>query len=82
MTAIPAVCVPIQIVQGARDQYGTMKQIQVAEAECYCPVDVTVVEVAAHSPHREAAEATLRTVADFVNRMLRLHGEGVITRAA
>src|SRR5438477_4706564 len=45
--------VPVQIVQGARDQYGTMKQIEVAEAECYCPVDVSIIESAAHSPHRE-----------------------------
>jgi pimeloyl-ACP methyl ester carboxylesterase len=74
--------VPVQIVQGADDQYGTMKQIEVAEAECYCPVDVSIIQGAAHSPHREAAEATLGAVAGFVNRVLRLHGEGDLSRAA
>jgi pimeloyl-ACP methyl ester carboxylesterase len=74
--------VPVQIVQGAQDQYGTLKQIEVAEDECYCPVDVSIIEGAAHSPHREATEATLDAVAGFVNRMLRGHGEGDLGQAA
>jgi pimeloyl-ACP methyl ester carboxylesterase len=74
--------VPVQIVQGAGDQYGTLRQIEVAQEECYCPVDVTMIAEAAHSPHREAPEATLEAVAGFANRMLRGHGEGVIGRAA
>ena len=74
--------VPVQIVQGATDQYGTLRQIEVAQEECYCPVDVTVIAEAAHSPHREAPEATLEAVAGFANRMLQGHGEGVIGRAA
>jgi pimeloyl-ACP methyl ester carboxylesterase len=74
--------VPVQIVQGAQDQYGTLRQIEVAEAECYCPVDVSIIEGAAHSPHREAAAATLDVIAGFVNRILREHGEGDLGRAA
>ncbi len=74
--------VPVQIVQGAQDQYGTLKQIEVAEAECYCPVDVAIIEGAAHSPHREAADATLDAIGKFVNRILRGHGEGDPGRAA
>jgi len=74
--------VPVQIVQGAEDQYGTLRQIEVAEAECYCPVDVAIIEGAAHSPHREAAVATLDAIAEFVNRILRGHGEGNLGRAA
>jgi pimeloyl-ACP methyl ester carboxylesterase len=74
--------VPIQIVQGAEDHYGTLRQIEIAEEECYCPVDVEIIPGAAHSPHREAPEVTLTAVADFVNRILRLHGEGEVGRAA
>jgi hypothetical protein len=54
----------------------------VAEQECYCPVDVAIIESAAHSPHREAPAATLEAIADFVNRVLRGHGEGDLNRAA
>src|SRR5690348_1930279 len=74
--------VPVQIVQGAQDQYGTLKQIEAAEEECYCPVDVAVLDGAAHSPHREATATTLETIADFVNRILRGHGEGDLGRVA
>jgi pimeloyl-ACP methyl ester carboxylesterase len=73
--------VPVQILQGADDQYGTMKQIEIAEVECYCPVDVEIIPGAAHSPHREAPEATLRAVADFANRLLHFHGEGELRAA-
>ena len=59
--------VPIAIVQGADDHYGTLRQIAIAQEECYCPVDVTIIPGAAHSPHREAAEVTLNTIAQFVN---------------
>lgn len=58
--------VPVAIVQGADDQYGTMKQIEIAQQECYCPVEVAIIPGAAHSPHREAADVTLHTVAAFV----------------
>jgi pimeloyl-ACP methyl ester carboxylesterase len=59
--------VPIAILQGADDQYGTLRQIEIAQTECYCPVDVTIIKGAAHSPHREAADVTLQTIAAFVN---------------
>jgi pimeloyl-ACP methyl ester carboxylesterase len=65
--------VPVAIVQGADDQYGTMRQIEIAREECYCPVDVTIVPAAGHSPHREAPEMTLNSVADFAKRILYLH---------
>jgi hypothetical protein len=29
-----------------------------------------------HVPHKQAPDLTLRTVADFANRLLRAHGEG------
>ena len=63
--------VPVLIVQGEDDQYGTVKQIEVAEQECYCPVEVALLPGARHSPQREAPAPTLKAVADFVARTLR-----------
>jgi pimeloyl-ACP methyl ester carboxylesterase len=68
--------VPILIVQGEGDQYGTARQIAVAQEECYCPVDVALFKGARHAPHRETPEAALDAVAGFANRLLRDHGEG------
>jgi pimeloyl-ACP methyl ester carboxylesterase len=70
--------VPILIVQGENDQYGTMRQIELAQQECYCPVDVALLPNTRHAPHREAHEATLGAISDFVNRLLREHHEGDI----
>jgi pimeloyl-ACP methyl ester carboxylesterase len=67
--------VPVAVIQGADDQYGTLRQVEIAQEECYCPVDVTVIPGAAHAPQREAAEVTLKVLADFTDRLLRLHGE-------
>jgi len=68
--------VPIQIVQGEADKYGTLRQIEIAQDECYCPVDVTVLRGIGHAPHREAPDGTLIAISDFVNRILHVHGEG------
>ena len=34
--------VPILVVQGADDQYGTVAQVEAVERECYCPVEVAL----------------------------------------
>jgi pimeloyl-ACP methyl ester carboxylesterase len=70
--------VPVQIVQGEADQYGTLLQIEIATEECYCPVDVTILPGIGHAPQREAPNRTLIAVSDFVNRILHLHGEGAL----
>jgi pimeloyl-ACP methyl ester carboxylesterase len=68
--------VPILIVQGEDDQYGTAKQIEVAREECYCPVEVALLPGVRHAPHREAPETLLRVASEFVNRLLQEHREG------
>jgi pimeloyl-ACP methyl ester carboxylesterase len=73
--------VPVAILQGADDQYGTIRQIEIAQEECYCPVDVTVIPGAGHSPHREAPGGTLDVIAEFAGRILHVH-EGLQGRAA
>ena len=73
--------VPVAILQGADDQYGTIRQIEIAREECYCPVDVTIIPGAGHSPHREAPEATLHAISEFADRILHFH-EGSRGRAA
>jgi pimeloyl-ACP methyl ester carboxylesterase len=62
--------VPVLIVQGEDDQYGTVRQIEIAQQECYCPVEVALLPGAKHVPQREAPEATLKVVKEFVERVL------------
>jgi pimeloyl-ACP methyl ester carboxylesterase len=73
--------VPVAILQGADDQYGTIRQVEIAQQECYCPVDVTIIPGAGHAPHREAPEATLHAISEFADRILDAH-DGSRGRAA
>jgi pimeloyl-ACP methyl ester carboxylesterase len=62
--------VPVAVIQGGDDQYGTLRQAEIAQEECYCPVDVTVIAGAGHSPHREAPEETLAVISEFAKAVL------------
>jgi pimeloyl-ACP methyl ester carboxylesterase len=62
--------VPVLIVQGEDDQYGTVAQIEAAERECYCPVEVALLKGAKHSPQREAPEASLKAITEFIRRVV------------
>jgi pimeloyl-ACP methyl ester carboxylesterase len=66
--------VPVAILQGVNDEYGTMRQVGIAREECYCPVDVTEIPGAGHQPHREAPGATLDAISEFANAVLRDEG--------
>jgi pimeloyl-ACP methyl ester carboxylesterase len=74
--ALGYIRVPILIVQGEKDQYGTIKQVETAQEECFCPVEAAVLPGIRHDPCREAPELTLNTVSEFINRLLRDHHEG------
>lgn len=64
--SIGYVRVPILIVQGTSDRYGTAAQIRAAEQEAYCPVDVALIDGAGHAPHLERPDETLASVTGFV----------------
>jgi pimeloyl-ACP methyl ester carboxylesterase len=70
--------VPILIIQGAHDDYGTPRQIEIAQEECYCPVETLLMPAVKHVPYREAPDATLAAISGFCNRLLCEHeGAGI-----
>jgi pimeloyl-ACP methyl ester carboxylesterase len=72
--------VPMLIVQGADDQYGTLAQLAVAEQETYCPVETLVLDNCRHSPQIDQPDATLTALAEFAHRVLTVH-EGLAPAA-
>ena len=72
--------VPILIIQGERDDFGTARQIEIAKDECYCPVESLLMQGIKHVPHREAPEATLAAIADFSRRLLREREQSLAAR--
>ena len=75
--ALAYIRVPVLVVQGAADPYGTLAQVQVVEEECYCPVETAVLPGVGHAPHREKPDETLAAIAAFTDRIFRVHGEGL-----
>lgn len=63
--------VPILIVQGLADPYGTAAQVAAAQAAAGDRLRPLLLEGIGHSPHLEAPEATLAAVAGFAAEVLR-----------
>ena len=63
---LPAVRVPILILQGEDDEYGTWAQVEAIERQSGGPVESTALPDCGHSPHREQPERTLEAMAAFV----------------
>jgi len=61
--------VPMLIIQGEDDQYGTLDQVETAKQACQCPLETVILPGVRHIPHREAAEETLRAIVDFTARL-------------
>lgn len=71
--------VPVLVIQGEDDQYGTRAQVAAVEEECYCPVDVVMLPDCKHNPHLEQPESTLDAIAGHCARLLSLETTGDAT---
>lgn len=74
--ALAYIRVPILLIQGEADRYGTLAQVRAAQEECYCPVEALVLSGVGHSPQREKPAETLGAVARFMDRIFRAAGQG------
>jgi pimeloyl-ACP methyl ester carboxylesterase len=70
---LPYIRVPMLILQGSADEYGTAEQLRIAERDALCPVETILVDGANHSPHLSAPEPVLSAVAAFVYRLFAIH---------
>ena len=75
--ALAYIRVPVLVIQGAADPYGTLAQVRVVEEECYCPVETLVLEGTGHAPHRERPAETLGAIGEFAHQIFRVHHEGI-----
>lgn len=66
---LPGVRVPVLVVQGHADEYGTAAQVRAIQAGCGGPVEVLMLDACGHAPHRDQPERTLAAMAGFVSRL-------------
>ncbi len=63
---LPGISVPILVVQGSADRYGTVAQVDAIERGASGVVERVVLDGCGHSPHLENGPETLRAVTHFL----------------
>jgi pimeloyl-ACP methyl ester carboxylesterase len=66
---IPTIRVPVLLVQGSADEYGTLAQFDCFAKEAYCPVETAIIDGAGHSPHLSHPAQTLPAIESFIARI-------------
>ncbi len=67
---LPAVAIPVQIIQGGADPYGGERQIDAAVAALRAPPDLVRLPGIGHAPHREALAETVEAIRRFAMPLL------------
>lgn len=66
---LPDIEVPVLVIQGEDDEYGTRAQAGAVEAKCVSGTEIVMLPDCGHSPQRDQPEATLQAIAAFVARI-------------
>ena len=67
---LPRISVPVLLIQGDDDQYGTRAQIEAIERGVVGPSQKLLLENCGHSPHLDQFEQTLAAINTFVRSLL------------
>jgi pimeloyl-ACP methyl ester carboxylesterase len=64
---LPSIEVPVLLLQGDEDPYGTVAQLDVIERAVRGPVERRLLAGVGHAPHKDAPERVLEEMATFVS---------------
>lgn len=67
--AAQAVSVPMLLIQGVDDEYGTLAQLEAIRRRARGPVRQLVLEACGHAPHRDRPERTVHAIAAFAHEL-------------
>ena len=66
---LPGIDVPVLLLQGEEDAYGTVRQLDAIGAGCRGPVERVLLPACGHAPHRDQPERTLQEMARFIHAL-------------
>jgi len=67
---LPGITVPVLVLQGADDHYGTLAQVEAIAGQVSGPAETAVIANCGHSPYLEQPDATLDAMARFIDRFI------------
>lgn len=67
---LPSIVVPMLVIQGEDDPYGTRAQVDAIARQAGGPVETAMLARCGHAPHRDQPEATLAAMSAFVRRLV------------
>lgn len=65
---LPAVSCPVLALQGAKDAYGTVKQVESIVSNVTGPAEPLIIEGCGHAPHLESERMVMATIQHFIDR--------------
>jgi len=65
---LPSIEVPMLVIQGINDQYGSLDQVNSIASKCSGDVRREIVEDCAHIPHHEAQPVVLELMSGFIRK--------------
>ena len=68
---LPHIQVPLLVIQGEDDQYGTLAQVESIAKHAGARAEVLKLPDCGHTPHREQREATFAAMKTFIDKALR-----------
>lgn len=66
---LPSVSIPVLLMQGEQDQYGTLKQIEAISTQAASPVQTMLLPDCRHSPHLDQPQLVLDNIKGFLKTL-------------
>lgn len=66
---LPAIQIPVLLIQGEDDNYGTLRQLDAIEEQLPGIVERVILPACGHSPFRDQPGKTLQAIAAFLNNL-------------
>jgi pimeloyl-ACP methyl ester carboxylesterase len=66
---LPNIKVPVLLIQGVDDEYGTLAQVKAIEQGIGGPIETMILENCGHDPHRDQTELVLARTKEFINEI-------------
>lgn len=67
---LPKIKIPVLIMQGAKDEYGTLAQVRAVSGQVGGSADTLILPACGHSPHRDEPQVTLARIERYLNERI------------